>query len=515
MKHYTSRTRIPFARFVTSRLDAIARRWRWVAVLSGLVTGLVAALLAPGQSVWFDEAYSILLAHQPMAKLLALTSVDTHPPLYYIYLKLWATVWGYDDMALRASSIVLAVAGVVAMIVLVRRLFSPRVAVAISPFVVVAPFYLRYAYELRMYALASLLCIVGTIVFDAALRSRASRSAAVAWLWYAVIVALGLYTLYITAFVWAAHAVWVIAGLMRRKVPLKRWFAHPWVYAMLVTLVLYVPWAPSLLSQLLHPSLGAVAEPVSPKTLASLTTFAYMYRASWQLTPLESLVWLAMLAAVVYTAIVAWRAGTSLQRRSMALLGLVLLVHFAAVSVASLPPRTSILNERYFATVSLVAYALVAVTIIVMARAAPRRALAIAVLIGGLSLYGVSNLAAAGNFTYQRMQTPSTDRAAAAITCTPRTIVLASQPLLYFELLHYLPSSCDLRVYNNGRSFGRYGGFAYLQDSPDVVVSASDAPAPVVMYVYDQPNPPLALGDGYKLTRFQQWHELKLARYER
>ncbi|HEY5695459.1 MAG TPA: hypothetical protein VIQ80_01340, partial [Candidatus Saccharimonadales bacterium] len=57
-----------------------------VVALGAMVISLMIGL---AQSVWFDEAYSIMLAKQPILNLIHLTSADTHPPFYYLLLKGW------------------------------------------------------------------------------------------------------------------------------------------------------------------------------------------------------------------------------------------------------------------------------------------------------------------------------------------------------------------------------------------------------------------------------------------
>ena len=61
-----------------------------IVVLAGVLATLIALAIGVQQSVWFDEAYSVRVAQQPLGDLLSLTAVDTHPPLYYMILKLWA-----------------------------------------------------------------------------------------------------------------------------------------------------------------------------------------------------------------------------------------------------------------------------------------------------------------------------------------------------------------------------------------------------------------------------------------
>ncbi|MFJ4248603.1 hypothetical protein [Pseudomonas sp. NPDC089741] len=50
-------------------------------------------------AIWYDEAYSLLLAREAPARIWALTALDVHPPLYYVLLHYWILLWG--DRRLR------------------------------------------------------------------------------------------------------------------------------------------------------------------------------------------------------------------------------------------------------------------------------------------------------------------------------------------------------------------------------------------------------------------------------
>jgi uncharacterized membrane protein len=76
---------------------------------AGLVAVIVLALLARFHSItvpviWYDEAYSILLAEGSPAYIWATTARDVHPPLYYVLLHLWMLLFGNGVLAARSLS---------------------------------------------------------------------------------------------------------------------------------------------------------------------------------------------------------------------------------------------------------------------------------------------------------------------------------------------------------------------------------------------------------------------------
>lgn len=50
------------------------------------------------------RGYTLIVESQPFARMMDLLKVDVHPPLYYLLLRMWISVFGSDVMALRAMS---------------------------------------------------------------------------------------------------------------------------------------------------------------------------------------------------------------------------------------------------------------------------------------------------------------------------------------------------------------------------------------------------------------------------
>ncbi|MCH9276618.1 glycosyltransferase family 39 protein [Bifidobacterium amazonense] len=241
------------------------------------------------QSLWFDEQYSLMLASQPVPRLIALTAVDAHPPLYYLLLKAWTLAVGDDVALLRIPNCVCLGLAVGLLVMLMRDLCGARVAMACMPVLMCGGFMLRYGYELRMYSPAMLLAVGGTMLLLRAVgvigardcrrlredaqddgrsdvgghdgdgyddrhgRCRDDDRRRIAW-WaaYAVTVTLGMLTLYLTAFVWLTHAIWLAVRSWRmRRLSSWRWLlAWRWLFAYMASIDLFLPWMPTFLSQL-------------------------------------------------------------------------------------------------------------------------------------------------------------------------------------------------------------------------------------------------------------------------
>ncbi|KFI54728.1 membrane protein of unknown function [Bifidobacterium callitrichos DSM 23973] len=235
------------------------------------------ALMGRGRSLWFDEQYSLILASKPVPELIRLTAVDAHPPLYYLMLKSWMPLaQGNIDM-LRTFNCLLLGAAVLTLLVMLRDLFGERVACLCMPLLLCGGFMLRYGYELRMYSMAMLLATLGTYALvhaagitvvrhtgqtrpgPAAPRTESRSPSAVLGWWaaYAVIVALGMLTLYLTAFVWFTHAVWLairsVKAVRRDESGGTRadgtWHGWRWMLAYVASILLFLPWMPAAIGQ--------------------------------------------------------------------------------------------------------------------------------------------------------------------------------------------------------------------------------------------------------------------------
>jgi uncharacterized membrane protein len=161
------------------------------------------------QSLWTDEIYSLMVTdptlrfHEFWSRVLA----DTHPPIYYLVLRLSSSVFGQSEIAVRAPSAFFGALtlGAVAMIpgsVLSRSSRLPfLLLLAISPGAV------WYAREARSYALLLLLSTVTTLACLWFVKSsqHEARNARIAVVMLGVVSALASFTHYF-GFILAAAA---------------------------------------------------------------------------------------------------------------------------------------------------------------------------------------------------------------------------------------------------------------------------------------------------------------------
>ena len=78
-------------------------------------------LLYLTQSLWRDEAFSVMLARHSLLDIVRLSAGDFTPPLYYILLHVWMTFFGSSEIAVRLLSFVFHIATAVAGFIITRQ----------------------------------------------------------------------------------------------------------------------------------------------------------------------------------------------------------------------------------------------------------------------------------------------------------------------------------------------------------------------------------------------------------
>ncbi|MFC1466113.1 MAG: glycosyltransferase family 39 protein [Candidatus Brachytrichaceae bacterium NZ_4S206] len=163
-----------------------------------------------GQSLWYDEAFSVLFArrYDALALFIRAAQLDLNTPLHYVLLKGWMAGLGESEFAVRLLSVFAGVASValayrLGAVVLRRPSVVPAALIALSPVCVLA------AQETRMYALAGSLCLGATLALLMALRDDRP----VLWLAWGMLGVLAFATHVLCALVVGVH---IVAGIVLR-----------------------------------------------------------------------------------------------------------------------------------------------------------------------------------------------------------------------------------------------------------------------------------------------------------
>ncbi|MCC6626026.1 MAG: glycosyltransferase family 39 protein [Chloroflexi bacterium] len=250
-----------------------------VALVTVLLLGLgLRFLWLDAKSLWYDEAASLYFASPPLPELIRLTIMrDTPPPLYYLALHGWMSLFGDGVFAVRALSALASALCLPLLYALGRALTDRATALLATGLLALSPFHIWYAQETRMYALLALTGLASTL----ALVRLLQRPGWGRWLIYVGATGAMLWVHYLALFTLAAQAVVVLALAWpgQPATGARRWL---WTAVPVAGLTL-LPWAPAFLIQS-QTYRRFWIPPATPETLEkALWEFSAYHAPYWRL----------------------------------------------------------------------------------------------------------------------------------------------------------------------------------------------------------------------------------------
>jgi hypothetical protein len=260
--------------WVLAALVAVALAWRCYGIAD--------------RSLWYDEANTYFTSRLPWPKLLDRLRYDSHPPLYYVFLNTWTSVFGTSLVALRAPSVLFGAAAILGVYLFTVEALRGRAGidgVQQSPLpkvretglwaaalVAVSAFQIHAAWEVRPYGMDVALAAFSSWILLRALHARSGRL--VLWVLYALLVLLFSYTHYFALFTVVAQALFVLGYLTvqarqdrQSRGLFGRLLRRPQLLPALLTAGLIIlGWLPGLqvfLEQRRHVQAGYFVPPVS------------------------------------------------------------------------------------------------------------------------------------------------------------------------------------------------------------------------------------------------------------
>jgi mannosyltransferase len=203
-----------------------------------------------GQSLWYDEGFSVYLARMDPAEITARTAADIQPPLYYYLLHGWIQAFGDSERALRGLSLLFGVLTVPLICAVAWQLFRNRLAALLAAILVaVSPLHIWYGQEARMYTLLTFLCLLSSYLLLLVIQSVAQgekRWQTVAlWAAYTLSNIAALYTHYFACFVLLFQAFYLLLVWWERGLRPARLILGG-LTSGLITILAYLVWLPYL-----------------------------------------------------------------------------------------------------------------------------------------------------------------------------------------------------------------------------------------------------------------------------
>ena len=308
----------------------------WVPFVAAGVFALLACLNLT-TAIWYDEAYSAYLVRGDFVQIWNMTSIDVHPPFYYFCLKVWSLIFGTSDVALRSMSVFFAAIGIILAYFLLKRWFGAKAAAWGTFGLSLAPLLMRYSQEMRMYGVVFAIVMGATLVLDIALKTKSKK----AWLGYALLICLGMWTHYFTALAWLAHFAYIIYYFVKNGLQKAVFWAYP------LAVGLFLPWIPFFLKQSDSVQQGFWIPPVSFTTPMSFVTESLIFHDAAATTNWLVILVIAAVVAVTYLLVKSWRKMEKTERENSGFLATVILLPPLILMLLSMEPFQPTYMTRY------------------------------------------------------------------------------------------------------------------------------------------------------------------------
>jgi mannosyltransferase len=191
------------------------------------------------QSLWFDEARTLQTARMPLGEMLdRFKAGDSHPPLGYLLLYGWTSIFGPSDLAARGFPALFGILILPLIYWVGASLFNRRAGLLSALLASTSVFHVYYSQEVRTYSLLCLLGFASHFLLYKALAENKNRY----WLGYGVLITATLYVHYYGFFLAAVGCAFVLIRPGRRRVDLQKFLVvsiwaglafTPWLYLIL------------------------------------------------------------------------------------------------------------------------------------------------------------------------------------------------------------------------------------------------------------------------------------------
>ena len=227
-----------------------------------LVAALFAIALAIRLSIawsggmWADEGFLLEVIEIPSwsGMLSFLHFHESHPPLFYAVMRLWAALVGNDDARIVLLPALVGALIVPAVYVAGRSIFNNRTAVIAAALAVISAPLSEHSSQVRPYGLMALLVLSSCVLMAKAIEKRTLKC----WVLYAIATTLLVYVHNWAWLVVAGQHVTMAIMLGLRRIPARQDVIVRWVGAWTAILLCYAPWFSALAYQRAHAGHGPV-----------------------------------------------------------------------------------------------------------------------------------------------------------------------------------------------------------------------------------------------------------------
>lgn len=233
-------------------------------ILTVIVFAFLLRAISLNQSFWLDEATSGLVVRNfNLIEIVTKFSPgDFHPPLYYLILKVWSSIFGTSETALRFPSIVFGLLTIYFVYLIGKELFNKKVGLIAGILLATSGLHIYYSQEARMYALTAFLVTSSIISFMKILKDDRLGD----WILFSISLFLIAFTDYVVILI--IPVFWILGILTKKNL---KWFFRL-LTSHIILILFAIIWSPIFLKQL---GIGISINSSSPSWSNLLGTFSF------------------------------------------------------------------------------------------------------------------------------------------------------------------------------------------------------------------------------------------------
>lgn len=236
---------------------------------------------AMGNDIWYDEVFSLAFVKKSYGEIIALTSRDVHPPLYYFYLKAVTSVicafTGPDKLiiASKVASLLPWIFIFILSVTYIRRRFGLMTSGLFMMLITMMPQIPAYYVEIRMYSLA-LFLITSEILLTHNILSGDGKRKNVTWILFFMVGILTAYTQYYACIAVIGCYAALFLGIILSKDIDKKTLWVRFAASVLASILLYLPWLPHLKAQMTSISGKYWIQPLTLRSILGCAKFVLL-----------------------------------------------------------------------------------------------------------------------------------------------------------------------------------------------------------------------------------------------
>ena len=209
----------------------MAKAYRWDVLGLVLASWVLLCWRLGQRSLWIDEFMTIGMIQGNVRQVIAATTSDVHPPLYFLALHAWRALAGQTEFAVRWFSSAAGIVGVALMSGVSRRLLGQSAVLPATTLLGLSPAFIEFSRMARYYSLALALGLASALLL-----LEAARAGRLRWGAYGLTGLAMLYTFYPSGVLIGAHGLLLLYPAHRRK----RFLA--WAVTIAIVGALFAPW---------------------------------------------------------------------------------------------------------------------------------------------------------------------------------------------------------------------------------------------------------------------------------